>query len=131
MSRAPSRPRVIIPAKDAIGTVVDAAGYVAPDWFGTFKAVREPLSGSVEALSKAATSAGLVEIDAFDVDVDISALGAEGLADYRLGMAHVQPFIDALDQTRRAEVRAEAIAAAAPFLAVPMPMLVLVARVQG
>jgi hypothetical protein len=46
-------------------------------------------------------------------------------------MAQVQPFLGSLDAPRRAEAERAAAAAAAPFLGVPMPMLALVARVQG
>ena len=58
-------------------------------------------------------------------------MGAGGLAAYRLGMAQIQPFLLALDDVSRAEAERAAIEAAAPFLEVPMPMLALVARVQG
>ncbi|MDQ1512118.1 MAG: demethylmenaquinone methyltransferase / 2-methoxy-6-polyprenyl,4-benzoquinol methylase [Actinomycetota bacterium] len=119
------------PAKDAIGKVVDAAGFVPPDWFTTFKTEREPPSGSPDAFQHAATVAGLTRIDVHDVDVDISGVGADGLAAYRLGMAQIQPFLGSLGDHERAEVEHAAMAAAAPFLGVPMPMLALVARVQG
>jgi hypothetical protein len=46
-------------------------------------------------------------------------------------MAQLLPFLDSLDESHRAEVRRVAVAAAAPSLSVPMPMLALVARVQG
>jgi len=119
------------PAKDAIGKVVDAAGFVAPDWFATFKSEREGPSGSEPAFRHAATAAGLARIDVYDVDVDVAGVGADGLAAYRLGMAQMQPFLGSLGTVERADVEHAAIAAAAPFLGVPMPMLALVARVQG
>jgi SAM-dependent methyltransferase len=119
------------PAKDAINAVIEAAGYAPPEWYATFKAEREPRSGSVDALRSVAVAAGLTGVVVHDLDVDISAVGAGGLADYRLGLAHIRPFIDSLDQPRRAEVREAAVAAAAPSLPVPMPMLALVASVQG
>ena len=119
------------PAKDAIGEVVDAAGFVPPAWFATFKAEREGPSGSEDAFRRAAGAAGLTRIAVHDLDVDISGVGADGLAAYRLGMAQIQPFLGSLDGARRAEVEHAAVAAAAPFLEVPMPMLALVARVQG
>jgi SAM-dependent methyltransferase len=119
------------PAKDAIGKVVDAAGFVEPEWFATFKAEREGPSGSADAFRRAARAAGLTGIEVRDLDVDVSAVGADGLAAYRLGMAQIQPFLASLDAARRAEAEDAAIAAAAPFLDVPMPMLALVARVQG
>ena len=119
------------PAKDAIGKVVDAAGFVPPDWFATFKTEREGPSGSEEAFRHAATVAGLIRIDVYDLDVDVSGVGADGLAAYRLGMAQMRPFLGSLGDAERVEVEHAAIAAAAPFLGVPMPMLALVARVQG
>jgi SAM-dependent methyltransferase len=119
------------PAKDAIGKVIEAAGFVPPDWFVTFKAEREGPSGSERAFRHAATLAGLTAIAVYDLDVDISGVGTEGLAAYRLGMAQIQPFLLALDDARRAETEHAAVEAAAPFLEVPMPMLALVARVQG
>jgi SAM-dependent methyltransferase len=119
------------PAKDAIGDVVDAAGFVPPDWFETFKTEREGPAGSEDAFRHAGTVAGLARIDVYEVDVDVSGVGADGLAAYRLGMAQMQPFLGSLGDVERAEVEHAAIAAAAPFLGVPMPMLAFVARVQG
>jgi ubiquinone/menaquinone biosynthesis C-methylase UbiE len=119
------------PAKDAIGQVIDAAGFVPPDWFTTFKAEREAPSGSDETFRHAATVAGLAQIDVYALDVDISGVGPDGLAAYRLGMAQIQPFLRSLGDAERARTERDAIAAAAPFADVPMPMLALVARVQG
>ncbi|HTL85349.1 MAG TPA: methyltransferase domain-containing protein [Acidimicrobiia bacterium] len=119
------------PAKESIGKVIDAAGFVPPDWFATFKAEREGPTGSEDALRRAASAAGLAHTVVHDLDVDISGVGAEGLAAYRLGMAQVQPFLGSLEAAQRADAERAAAAAAAPFLAIPMPMLTLVARVQG
>ncbi len=119
------------PAKDAIGKVVDAAGFVPPDWFATFKAEREGPSGSEDTFRRAAEVAGLSGAIVHDLDVDVSTVGADGLASYRLGMAQIQPFLGSLDPAQRAETERAAVAAAAPFLGVPMPMLALIARVQG
>jgi ubiquinone/menaquinone biosynthesis C-methylase UbiE len=118
------------PAKDAIGQVIDAAGFVAPDWFATFKAEREGPSGSSDALQQTAEAAGLAAT-VHRLDVDVSSVGADGLASYRLGMAQIQPVLVSLERAARQDVERAAVAAAAPFLAVPMPMLALVARVQG
>jgi hypothetical protein len=46
-------------------------------------------------------------------------------------MAQIQPFLASLAAAQRADAEQAAVAAAAPFLDVPMPMLALVARVQG
>jgi SAM-dependent methyltransferase len=119
------------PAKDAIGRVIDAAGFVPPEWFATFKSEREGPSGSAYALRRAAGAAGLGPTVVHELDVDISGVGADGLAAYRLGMAQIQPFLASLEAAHRADAERTAAAAAAPFLDVPMPMLVLVARVQG
>jgi ubiquinone/menaquinone biosynthesis C-methylase UbiE len=119
------------PAKDAIGRLIDAAGFVPPEWFATFKSEREGPTGRADALRHAAGTAGLGATVVHDLDVDISEVGADGLAAYRLGMAQIQPFLASLTAARRAEAERAAVAAAAPFLDVPMPMLALVARVQG
>lgn len=119
------------PAKAAIDAVITGAGFVPPDWFAVFKAERQPQSGSIDALRDAAADAGLTHIAVHDLDVDISSVGGDGLAAYRLGMAQVLPFLDSLDESDRADVERAAVTAAAPHLSVPMPMLALVARVQG
>lgn len=119
------------PAKAAIDAVVTEAGFVPPDWFAAFKAEREPQSGSVDALRGAAADAGLTGVVVHDLDVDITSVGADGLSAYRLGMAQVLPFLDSLDRSQRAEVHRAAVNTAAPYLSAPMPMLALVARVQG
>jgi hypothetical protein len=85
----------------------------------------------VDALRNAAEAAGVASTAVHDLDVDISGVGADGLAAYRLGMAQIQPFLTTLEADRRAEIELAATAAAAPFLDAPMPMLALVARVQG
>jgi SAM-dependent methyltransferase len=118
------------PAKPAIDAVLERAGYEPPPWYATFKAEREPLTATAERLRDAATRVGLVDVEAREVDVDLSALDAEGLASYRLGMAHVQPFLGGLAPETRARLLRDAADACAETLSVPMPLLVLVARVE-
>ena len=119
------------PAKAAIDAELERAGYQAPEWFTVFKAEREPQTGSTDRLRDAATRAGLEDVEAHDIDVALSTLDAKGLAAYRLGMAHIQPFMDALEPERRREIIIAAAAAAAPTLDIPMPLLVLIGRVPG
>jgi SAM-dependent methyltransferase len=119
------------PAKAAIDAELERAGYEPPPWYAAFKTEREPLTATAERLRDAAVRVGLVDVEAREVDVGLSGLDAEGLAAYRLGMAHVQPFLAGLAIEPRARLLRDAARAAAPTLATPMPLLVLSGRVTG
>jgi ubiquinone/menaquinone biosynthesis C-methylase UbiE len=119
------------PAKVAIDDVLARHGFDPPRWFTTFKSEREPQTAWIDNLRDAATRAGLTGVDVEDVGVDLSMLDAEALVGYRLGLAHVQPFLTSLDARSRAALEHEAAIGCAPTLDVPMSLLVLLARVPG
>ena len=91
---------------------------VPPPWFATFKAEREPLSGIGRAVARCRPCASGSSTSRRTRSTSTSSgLDADGLAAYRLGMAHVQDHSStALTPAARAALRRDAAAAAAPTL---------------
>lgn len=87
------------PARDAAESAARALGWRPPRWY---RAVREqaiPRLGTVERAAAAARGAGLVDVHADDVRVAYPDLGAADLVAWRLGMAHLAPFVASLAAT--------------------------------
>jgi SAM-dependent methyltransferase len=115
------------PAKAAVDATLDAFGYQPPEWYLRFKRDTEPRAASPDVLAPAAAAAGFgsVRIDVLDVPTGIS--GPAQLAAWRLGMAHVAPFVQALDPGRRAALRQAAEAAVPDSAPLVVSMQVLTA----
>ena len=114
----------------AVDAVLVESGYQPPQWYRRLKRIGEARVGTSAALVTRAARAGLRNATATEAAVSLAGLAAEALVDWRLGMAHVAPFVAALDPARREALRArcrEAVSAAGP--AAPAPILVLVAQV--
>lgn len=113
------------PAKDAVDEIAAAYGYSPPEWYVRVKAVGERRVDDPEALRQLATEAGFrwVSVTASTVRTEVAS--AAQLARWRLGMAHMAPFVAALPPLQRAglEGAAEAALASAPPLAVPLLVL--------
>jgi hypothetical protein len=76
-------------------------GFEPPDWYRHLKAQTEPLTNTPDLLRGCANSAGLetVVVDDIEVDSEISTPG--GIVDYRVGMAHLAPFVASLTAVQR------------------------------
>lgn len=108
------------PAKGAVDEVLAAAGYRPPPWYLTLKNVLEPRVGDPDRLRALAGAAGfrvvVVEVMSVPSGLDSPAR----LAAWRLGLAHVVPFLQTLPVAERAALRhaaEEAVRAAAPPVA--------------
>ena len=116
------------PAKAAVDEVLAAFGYRPPSWYVTFKRDTEPWASDAAALGRDATAAGYTDVRLRTITVDTGLSRPAELAAWRLGMAHVAPFVGSLTAARRAELRhaaQDAVAGSGPLV---VDMLVLTAR---
>jgi SAM-dependent methyltransferase len=115
------------PAKAAVDATLRDFGYRPPAWYEVFKRDTEPLAGSPGVLGPAAAAAGFNDVRIAVIDVPTGVSQPAQLAAWRLGMAHVAPFVRALDASRRAELRQAAQAAVAGSAPLVVSMQVLTA----
>jgi len=115
------------PAKAAVDDVLGSFGYRPPWWYGTFKQDTEPRGSDPAWLVQAAAEAGFTDVRLRTVAVDSGLSTPAQLASWRLGMAHVAPFVGSLSATRRAELRRAAEAAVAGTGPLVVSVLVLTA----
>jgi SAM-dependent methyltransferase len=114
------------PAKSVVESQAADLGYVAPAWYVHFKAEVEPRTATPEAMQSVARAAGWPEVTASTVDVSTAVSDPAGLVRWRLGMAHVAPWVAGLPEDVRAELvrRCERALVGAPLLVVPLVVLV-------
>jgi SAM-dependent methyltransferase len=116
------------PAKAAADEVLGVFGYRPPPWYVTFKRDTEPRASDPAALGRDAAAAGYTDVRLRTVTVDTGLSSPAALASWRLGMAHVAPFVGSLPAARRAELRHAAEAAMTGTGPLVVEMLVLTAR---
>jgi SAM-dependent methyltransferase len=116
------------PAKAAVDEVLGAFGYRPPAWYVTFKQETEPWASDPAALARDAAAAGYADVRLRTVTVDTGRSSPAELASWRLGMAHIAPFVSSLTAARQAELRHAAEAAVSGTGPLAVEMLVLVAR---
>ena len=116
------------PAKAAVDEVLGAFGYRPPPWYIAFKRDTEPWASDPAALGRDTTAAGYTDIRLRTITVDTGLSRPAELAAWRLGMAHVAPFVSSLTAARRAALRRAAAAALTGTGPLMVGMLVLTAR---
>lgn len=116
------------PAKAAIDTVLSEAGYRPPRWYVTFKQETEERAGDPARLAAQAGEAGFTGVEVRTIVVPTGVSAPEEIVSWRLGMAHIAPFVRSLDRPARDRVRRAALAAVAGCPPLTVPMLVLTAR---
>jgi ubiquinone/menaquinone biosynthesis C-methylase UbiE len=116
------------PAKAAVDEVLGSFGYRPPPWYVTFKRDTEPWASDPAALRRDTTAAGFTRVRLRTVTVEVGRSSPAELASWRLGMAHVAPFVCSLPAARRAELRHAAQAAVTGTGPLVVSMLVLTAR---
>jgi SAM-dependent methyltransferase len=116
------------PAKAAVDEVLGAFGYRPQPWYIAFKRDTEPWASDPAALGRDATTAGYTDIRLSTITVNTGLSRPAELAAWRLGMAHVAPFVSSLSSARRAELRHAAQAAVTGTGPLVVDMLVLTAR---
>jgi len=96
------------PAKAAVDEVLGAFGYRPPPWYIAFKQDTEPWGSDPAALGRDLTAAGYTDIRLGTITVNTGLSRPAELAAWRLGMAHVAPFVSSLTSARRDELRRSA-----------------------
>jgi SAM-dependent methyltransferase len=116
------------PAKAAVDEVLGAFGYRPPPWYLTFKRDTEPWASDPAALGRDTAAAGYTDIRLRTITVDTGLSRPAELAAWRLGMAHVAPFVSSLTAARRVSLRRAAETAVTGTGPLVVDMLVLTAR---
>jgi ubiquinone/menaquinone biosynthesis C-methylase UbiE len=118
------------PAKGAVDEVLAAAGFRPPAWHVALTCDIAPRAGDPEYLAASAASAGYTSVRVRTTEVDTRLSTPAQLASWRLGMAHVAPFLSGLDEPAREAVRQAAESAVARTGAGPLvvSMVILMAR---
>jgi SAM-dependent methyltransferase len=113
------------PAKDAVDEALAPFGFRPPPWYVTLKRDVEPRVDDPGNLAALATTAGYRDVSVRTVQVATGLHTPAQLAGWRLGMAHVAPFVQALRAHEQAAARraAESALVGAPPLVVPMVVL--------
>jgi hypothetical protein len=126
-------PGLIHPAKAAVDDVLAGAGFVAPAWYLRLKRDGEPAVDDPARLAELARTAGYRDVTVRTAEVAAGLSTPAEIAAWRLGLAHVTPFIAALPAHRLAQTRRAAELAVAGLMAagtppLVVPLLVLTAR---
>jgi SAM-dependent methyltransferase len=113
------------PAKAIVDTVASRNGFAVPSWYAESKSAASDSVEDPTLLEAVARSAGFTRARVTTVDVDTGLTTPGQLTAWRLGMAHLAPFVASLDAESQARLRldCEAALAFAPPLVVPMLVL--------
>jgi ubiquinone/menaquinone biosynthesis C-methylase UbiE len=88
-------------SKDTVDNVAQRFGYTRPAWYERLKRELEPLTNTRETMRACAERAGLADIVITQSAVDTGVATPETIVASRIGMAHLAPFGDSLDASRR------------------------------
>jgi SAM-dependent methyltransferase len=99
------------PAKGAVDAVLVRFGYRPPSWYLTVKQDTEPRFGDPRVVRRLALAAGYRTCESSALAVQTGLSAPAQLAAWRLGLAHVAPFVAGLPAGRRDELRRAAEAA--------------------
>jgi len=113
------------PAKDAVDDAVRSFGYQPPAWHTALAPGSR--ASDPQVLAGQAAAAGFRRVRAYVTDVPAGLATPAALASWRLGMAHVAPFVRSLDPPARAAVRRAAEQAVADTGPLIVSMVVLTA----
>jgi SAM-dependent methyltransferase len=116
------------PAKDAVDDVVRSFGYRPPAWHTALAPGSR--ASDPKVLARCAAAAGFTRVQAHTMAVPTGLATPAELVSWRLGMAHVAPFMRSLDAPGRAAVRRaaeQAVAAAAGGQPLVVSIVVLTA----
>jgi ubiquinone/menaquinone biosynthesis C-methylase UbiE len=116
------------PVKGPIDAAVLRRGWVPPPWYRQMKSVVEPELIDATSVTAAACRGGLVDVEVIPLAVELPGIDAEAIVRYRIGAAHIAPFIAALPAVVRDALVEEAVGAIVPALPWRPAMFALVAR---
>jgi ubiquinone/menaquinone biosynthesis C-methylase UbiE len=112
------------PAKACVENIAARFGFQPPRWYAQFKQL-EAAVDTPEALKALASAADLVALEVAALQVDTGVTTAEDLVRWRLGMAHLAPFMAGLPAAQRAHLEREARAALGPAAQPWRPMVLV------
>lgn len=105
--------RPVNASKEIVDDVAERFGFVRPAWYQRLKRELEPMTNTSHALGECARRAGLPDVLIVEREVSTGIVTPSEIVTSRVGMAHLAPFVDTLETTRRSEFIAAAIAAVA------------------
>lgn len=113
------------PAKALVDAAAARYGFAVPGWYSRLKADGEPEVDDPARLDALAREAGFTSVEVTTYQVDVGFRTPRELTSWRLGMAHLAPFVASLDPVRREGLRVccEDALAQAPPLVVPLVVL--------
>ncbi|HEY5180501.1 MAG TPA: methyltransferase domain-containing protein [Dermatophilaceae bacterium] len=113
------------PAKAAVDQALVPFGFRPPPWYVVLKRNIEPQVDEPDHLGALATAAGYRDVSVHTVQVAVGLNTPAQLTRWRLGMAHVAPFVQSLPPSERAAVQraAESALVGAPPLVIPLVVL--------
>jgi SAM-dependent methyltransferase len=113
------------PAKAAVDKALTPFGFRPPPWYVVLKHEIEPQVDDPAHLAALATAAGYRDLLVRTVQVAVGLDTPAQLAGWRLGMAHVAPFVQSLPPSEQAAVRraVESTLVGAPPLVIPLVVL--------
>lgn len=89
------------PAREVVDSVATAHGWAPPEWHAALQANATPLLATVDRSAAVAKSVGLGDVVVTNVRVPFPALAVRDLVEWRLGMAHLAPFVATLSPDQR------------------------------
>jgi SAM-dependent methyltransferase len=92
------------PAKRSVDDAARAAGWTEPTWYRELRRNAMPQLNTVERAIEFADRAGLTSATAKAVHIAFPELSPRDLVAWRLGMAHLAPFVNTLEPARRSRL---------------------------
>ncbi|MPY79205.1 MAG: methyltransferase domain-containing protein [Actinophytocola sp.] len=115
------------PVKDVVDAVAARYGYAEPGWYTDLKTATSIAFGTTGAIADTLRKAGLVDVEVAERTVEIELRGAAELVAWRLGMAHMAPFVATLSPATQGRLTRDATTAVGPE-PTPLRPVVLLAR---
>jgi ubiquinone/menaquinone biosynthesis C-methylase UbiE len=113
------------PVKAAVDEAFARVGFTLPEWYRHQKEVLEPRVDDPASLEALARTAGFRQVEVHRLDVDTGLDTPAAVVAWRVGMAHLAPFVAGLAPDQLVQARAEAEAAVAGMTPVVIPILAL------
>ena len=115
------------PAKAVVDATAGNFGFSLPEWYRILKSGPEEAVDDPDRLTAAAVAAGYGKVDVTVHEVDVGLRTPEQVSAWRLGMAHLAPFVATLDPERQRDLHAACSEALIGMPPVVVPMVVLAA----
>ncbi len=115
------------PAKAAVDAALRPFGYQPPAWYAAMQRDTAARAADPRALARAAAAAGFTGVRLRTITAATGLSRPADLAAWRLGMAHIAPFVQSLDAPRQAAFRQAAESAVAGTGPLAVALLVLTA----